>query len=65
LIFSTTSSMFQNILNIPLALLAIKVIKDYAKVEPILFDLKEEEEVQVEVQAEVQAENQEEKLIEE
>ena len=65
LIFSTTSSMFQNILNIPLALLAIKVIKDYSKVEPILFDLKEEEEVQVEVQAEVQAENQEEKLIEE
>jgi hypothetical protein len=45
LIFSTTSSMFQNILNIPLALLAIKVIKDYSKVEPILFELKDEEEV--------------------
>jgi hypothetical protein len=44
-IFSTTSSMFHNILNIPLALLAIKVIKDYSKVEPILFELKDEEEV--------------------
>jgi hypothetical protein len=48
MIFATTSGMFQNIINIPLALLAIKVIKDYSKVEPILFDMKDEEEVQEE-----------------
>ena len=48
MIFATTSGMFQNIINIPLALLVIKVIKDYSKVEPILFDMKDEEEVQEE-----------------
>ncbi len=42
-IFGTAASMIQNVINIPLALLAIKVIKDYARIEPLLFDLKEEE----------------------
>jgi hypothetical protein len=42
--------MIQNIVNIPLALLAIQVIKNYAKLEPHLFELKEEEKVKNEVQ---------------
>lgn len=42
-IFTTICSMIQNIVNIPLALLAIQVIKNYAKLEPHLFELKEEE----------------------
>jgi hypothetical protein len=50
-IFTTICSMIQNIVNIPLALLAIQVIKNYAKLEPHLFELKEEEMVNNEVQA--------------
>ena len=50
-IFTTICSMIQNIVNIPLALLAIQVIKNYAKLEPHLFELKEEEMVKNEVQA--------------
>lgn len=42
-IFTTICSMIQDIVNIPLALLAIQVIKNYAKLEPHLFELKEEE----------------------
>jgi hypothetical protein len=49
-IFTTICSMIQNIVNIPLALLAIQVIKNYAKLEPHLFELKEEEMVENEVQ---------------
>ncbi len=49
-IFTTICSMIQNIVNIPLALLAIQVIKNYAKLEPHLFELKEEEMVKNEVQ---------------
>jgi hypothetical protein len=49
-IFTTICSMIQNIVNIPLALLAIQVIKNYAKLEPHLFELKEEEKVKNEVQ---------------
>jgi hypothetical protein len=50
-IFTTICSMIQDIVNIPLALLAIQVIKNYAKLEPHLFELKEEEKVKNEVQA--------------
>ncbi|MDP4637650.1 MAG: hypothetical protein NWR96_01005 [Crocinitomicaceae bacterium] len=42
--------MIQNIVNIPLAILAIQVIKNYAKLEPHLFELKEEEMLKIEVQ---------------
>lgn len=38
-------SMIRNVLMIPLTLLIVKIISDYSKVEPILFELKEEEEV--------------------
>jgi hypothetical protein len=49
-IFTTICGMIQNIVNIPLAILAIQVIKNYAKLEPHLFELKEEEMVKIEVQ---------------
>lgn len=42
-IFTTICSMIQNIVNIPLALLAIQVIKNYAKLEPHMFELKKED----------------------
>lgn len=42
LTFITQMSMIDNILKIPLALLAIKVVKDYSSVEPLLRDVKVE-----------------------
>ena len=41
---STLSAMIGNIIGIPLALITIKVIKDYSKLEPLLNELKDEEE---------------------
>jgi hypothetical protein len=41
-IFLTNISMIGNIIGIPLALLAIKVISDYSKIEPLLFETEEE-----------------------
>jgi hypothetical protein len=32
-----------NVIGIPLALITIKIIKDYAKVEPLLFKIDDEE----------------------
>jgi hypothetical protein len=43
-IIITIASMIENIVSIPLAFLAMKVIKDYAAVEPMLFEIKEGEE---------------------
>lgn len=40
----TIAGMIHNFFSIPLTLLILKIIYDYSKVEPILFDLKEEEE---------------------
>ncbi len=40
---STIASMISNIAGIPLALITIKVIKDYSSVEPILFEMQDEE----------------------
>lgn len=40
---STIASMIGNILGIPLALITVKVIKDYSNVEPILNEIKNEE----------------------
>jgi hypothetical protein len=41
---STIASMVGNLLGIPLALIAIKVIKDYSAIEPLLREIKDEEE---------------------
>lgn len=41
---STMASMIGNIIGIPLALITVRVIKDYSKVEPMLFKIKDEEE---------------------
>nr|WP_263008870.1 DUF4328 domain-containing protein [Chryseobacterium suipulveris] len=43
LITSTQTSMVINIWGIPLALLAIKVIKDYSKAEPLLMKIRQEQ----------------------
>jgi hypothetical protein len=40
---STVASIIGNIVGIPLALITIKVIKDYANVEPLLSEIKDEE----------------------
>lgn len=40
---STVVAMIGNVLGIPLALLAVKVIKDYSSIEPLLFEIKDEE----------------------
>lgn len=44
IIYSTMGTMVSNIIGIPLALLAIKVIKDYAEAEKILFKIKTDHE---------------------
>ena len=44
LTISTVSSMIENVVGIPLALITIKVIKDYANVEPLIIEIKDEEE---------------------
>lgn len=41
---STVASIVSNIVGIPLALLAIKVIRDYSTVEPLLIEIKADEE---------------------
>jgi hypothetical protein len=41
LINSSIASMVSDFIGIPLSLLAIKVIKDYAKVEPLLLEIRE------------------------
>jgi hypothetical protein len=40
---STIASMIGSIIGIPLALITVKVIKDYANVEPLLNEIREEE----------------------
>jgi len=42
-IISTKASMISNIIGIPLALLAVKVIKDYSEVEPLLREINDVE----------------------
>jgi hypothetical protein len=42
LIITTVASMIGSILTIPLALITVKVIKDYSTVEPLLYNLKDE-----------------------
>jgi hypothetical protein len=44
LTISTVASMIGNIVGIPLSIITVKVIKDYANVEPLLFEIKDEEE---------------------
>jgi len=43
-ISATTFSMVLNILGVPLALIAIKVIKDYSNIEPLLNEINNQEE---------------------
>lgn len=45
LIFSTVASMITNLLGVPLALITVKVIKDYAEVEPLLHEISEKQDV--------------------
>lgn len=40
---STVASMIQNIVGIPLAIITVKVIKDYSSIEYMLADIKDEE----------------------
>lgn len=47
IITSTFLAMISNIVNIPLAFAAVKVIKDYARVEPLLYEFNFEEESQI------------------
>lgn len=42
LITASQIGMVSNLIGIPLALLAIKVVRDYAAVEPLLFEIREE-----------------------
>jgi hypothetical protein len=44
LIGGTVASMIGNIVGIPLALITVKVIKDYSNVEPLLNEIKDEDE---------------------
>jgi sugar phosphate permease len=41
---TTIASMIANIVGIPLALITIKIVKDYSNVEPLLIEIKDEEE---------------------
>ena len=43
LITTTVTQMISNVLGIPLALITIKIIKDYSKVEPLLIQISDEE----------------------
>jgi hypothetical protein len=40
---STISSIIASIIGIPLAIITVKVIKDYSEIEPLLYKLKDEE----------------------
>jgi hypothetical protein len=44
LTISTVASMVGNIVGIPLALITVKVIKDYSNIEPLISEIKDEEE---------------------
>lgn len=48
LITTTVASMLSNIIGIPLALITVKIIQDYADIEPMLHEIKEEEELKSE-----------------
>jgi len=61
-ISATTFSMILNILGIPLALIAIKVIKDYSNIEPLLNEINNQEEEELETPA--KEEGQDEKKLE-
>jgi len=50
LLESTMAGMISSLIGIPLALITIKVIKDYAAVEPLLFDLKDENPIETTIQ---------------
>ncbi|HZH86358.1 MAG TPA: DUF4328 domain-containing protein [Brumimicrobium sp.] len=41
-IFLTDMSMISNIIGIPLAIITVKVISDYARIEPLLFETEED-----------------------
>ena len=43
LLTTTTAQMFLGILGIPLALITVKIIKDYSKIEPLLAQIDDEE----------------------
>jgi hypothetical protein len=45
LIGGTVASMIGSVIGIPLALITIKVIKDYSDIEPLLNEIKDEEEI--------------------
>ncbi|GAB4258674.1 MAG: DUF4328 domain-containing protein [Vicingaceae bacterium] len=45
LIFSTVINLIDNILGIVLALITIKIIKDYSSVEPLLYEINDENEI--------------------
>lgn len=44
LIVVTVTIMIENVIAIPLALITVKTIKDYANVEPLLNEIRDEEE---------------------
>lgn len=41
---TTIASIIASIIGIPLAIITVKVIKDYSEIEPLLYELKDEEE---------------------
>ena len=41
---TTIASIVASIIGIPLAIITVKVIKDYSEIEPLLYELKDEEE---------------------
>jgi hypothetical protein len=43
LMISTSASMISDAISIPLAIITVKVIKDYSKVEPLLNEIKDDE----------------------
>jgi MFS-type transporter involved in bile tolerance (Atg22 family) len=45
LITSTVAGIISNIVAVPLALITIKVIKDYSEVEPLLNKIRQDEEI--------------------
>jgi hypothetical protein len=47
LTISTVASMINNIIGIPMALFTIKIIKDYSTIEPLLVELKSEDETTI------------------
>ncbi len=41
---STVASIIASLISIPLAIITVKVIKDYSEIEPLLYELRDEEE---------------------